>query len=507
MNATGGVSYEMLTDSANEQTVLAAAYASRMKRTELVRLLPTPDFFLTAEHSVGWELALELERRNLDFDPATAKRLVPHVDVQLLVELVEARPDVPANLDFHVRELMRDRVKATVLEGPLAALLEGFKDRRVPWDRLEAIAQQIASSMRQGEGEYRYVRDPRAVHRDVVSMLDRRFAGEAVYGYGIPALDMFESVEMAKLAGWYVEEGDTEIARMMPGTAPKQATVLTAISGTGKTTFIGSMVLGLARQRRRVLVCSWEVGSPLSLEFLTELSLVRTDPRFSRSRMMRGAGGLASWGELRPVFEKRMREIQRYVRFMDNPFYRRTTSGNGRRVDNERHIDIFGNAISESGASVVVADLWSRMLVNKKPDEEELALFRQQSQFAELGVHGIVVTQQKHKELMQRADKRPTADNIKGSGGYLEFADTAFGLHRPGMWKEIDDNRIEVYGFKQRGTNSRFAVSIPFDPHTGLLGDVGKTIPYDPVLVENEFGGDEFLGGGGSRPSGNRRKR
>lgn len=484
MSAEGGKTVEYFNDVGNELVVLGAALVDRATRKKLARTFSTPDYFLTPENARAWDLVLELERRGLDYDEATARRVSPDVDHRLLAELVEARPDVPPNLDFHVDELLWDRTKATALAGPLNGLLEALRDPKADRARIDALARQVPAVLARGGA--RLVRDARELQRDVLSMLDSRFAGRAVYPFGLDALDYFDSDEEAREAGFEVDEGEERVRRIVPGAAPAMITLISAMTKVGKTTFLGSLILGIARQRRRVLVASWEIGSKMSLEFLTELSLVMgsetedPDPRFSRSRMLRGA---VDWtDEMREKFSKRAKGIAKFVRFMDNPFYRRTST---KRATNEQHIDLFGAAIAESGAEVVVADLWSRMLTRKAPEDEETALFQQLAQVEELGVHLFMVTQQKHKEIMLRADKRPTAEGIKGSGAYAECATLMLGLHRPALFKKVEDNRIEVYCFDQRWAPGRWAVAVDFDPKTGVLGR-GKSIPYDPGFADDD---------------------
>ena len=859
MSADGGKTVEYFNDVQNELVVLGAALVDRAARKKLARTFSTPDYFLTPENARAWDLVLELERRGLDYDEATARRVSPDVDHRLLAELVEARPDAPANLDFHVAELLWDRTKATALAGPLNGLLEALRDPKADRARIDALARQVPAVLARGGA--RLVRDARELQRDVLSMLDSRFAGRAVYPFGLDALDYFDSDEEAREAGFEVDEGEERVRRIVPGAAPAMITLISAMTKVGKalsldtpiptpdgwttmgaiqvgdvvfdergercsvtgcsrvmrnhdcfevefadgskivadadhlwwtrtaaermaakartsagrakmrkwrgakqrrretsktmiamnegrglsvdgevrttrqiaeslvdprcpgsrprmnhtvdvagplvlpkrslpippyvlgawlgdgtsegggftcdlkdrqivdeisdegiviekrkqkhgwymygirarlrelgvlyrkhipevylrasipqrlallqglmdtdgyctkkgacnfdtmrwelldgvrellaslgiksnfsakqatidgrdvgtswrlefvtslrvfrlerkvarqrdpkigqttgrdkrrtivavrpvpsvpvrcirvdspsslylageqmipthnTTFLGSLILGIARQNRRVLVASWEIGSKMSLEFLTELSLVMgsekedPDPRFSRSRMLRGA---VDWtDEMREKFSKRAKGIAKYVVFMDNPFYRRTST---KRATNEQHIDLFGAAIAESGAEVVVADLWSRMLTRKSPEDEETALFQQLAQVEELGVHLFMVTQQKHKEILLRADKRPTAEGIKGSGAYAECATLMLGLHRPALFKKIEDNRIEVYCFDQRWAPGRWAVAVEFDPKTGVLGK-GKSIPYDPGFADDD---------------------
>lgn len=496
----GGKTIEVFTDAGNEQVVIAAAMVDRAQRTALVRMLPVADFFLTPEHAAIWNVMLELERRNLDWDAATAKRIDSEVDVQLLAELADARPEA-TNVEYHVEQMLWDRQKATALQGPINTLLELLRDKKADRDRIDAVARQVGATLR--GTSTRYVRDPRELTREVIANLRQRFtAGQAVYPYGLDGLDYFETHEAAREAGYAVHPNQARVRRCVPGTKPKQTTIITALSGSGKTTLIANLVLGIATQRRKVLIGSWEVNSALNLELIAVISLAKRDKRFTRTTLMEGIQTFDDQEEMFSLVHERVKQLQRYVRFMDNPFFKIASKG---KTSNDSHLDIFGQAISDSGCEVVIADIWNRMLADERPEAEQKALTRQQAIFEELNVHGVISVQQRLKDVEQRADKKPTREGIKGSSAYVEIADTILAPYRPAQWKQIEDNRLEIYGLKQRWSKWPWGVALDYDPHTGVLCGSGRSLLYDLPTGSGETG-ETFLdtgfaprGGGGAK--------
>lgn len=473
----GGTELKVYHDGINEQVVIGAALVDRATRARLLAAIP-PDTFLFPDHAAAWTGFRELERRGLDYDPATMAKLCPEVSVALLETIAAARPDAPPNLDAHVAWLFSDRRRATAIDGPLAALLEKIRDPRVELPALEAVARQLAESLG-GGGHRRFLRDGARLAEDQAAQIKRRRG--ATFPFGIDGLDYFENAESARLYGRYKPEAyapGTRFRRMVPGAFPGGMTVITAVSGGGKTTFTANLIVALARAKRRVLCAAWEPGTGIELELLASIvSGVR------RADLMNGQ---ASDDDVDRHAEA-MRKIARVVKFMDNPWLEE--GSRNKWTANADNMDLFSGYLSDSGCDVVVADVWNRMLDREDPSEEAKALWRQQAVFQKLGIHGILLHQMRFKDVELRADKRPTREGMKGSGAYVEVPDAVLGIHYPAMWKAVDPNRQEVVVLKQRYGVWPLGVEVDFDPATGRVSG-GRSIPYDqPTAVENDGGG------------------
>lgn len=457
--AANGQVVTIQADAVNEQVVLAAAVADKRVLTGLAPRLPA-DRFMVPEHRVFWSGLLELHRQRLDYDPATLQKLVGEkLDMNYVAALCDARPEVPPNLEYHVDALAWDHARLTAATGPVASLVQAMQNPREDPARVKALARQVSMAF-DGYQDRRFLRDSVELVRTQVDAIRSRMAGMALHPFGLPGLDM---------------DGEGA-ARMVPGAAPGKCTVITGVSGSGKSTITGRIILGLARQRRRVLVGAWEMGSGMTIELLACLSL-----GYSRTAMMTGQ---LTEEHLQEV-QRTMTAISRYVVFMENPFRREQRE----RRSNEQHLDMIQGYIADSGCDVFVADLWRRCLTDGDPEEEEFALYRQQAMLDDAKVHGILVQQQRLKDIETRPDKRPTREGIKGSSAWVEVADNIIGVHRPALWKNIDDNVLEVDVLKQRYGKWPIAIEFDWNADCGSL-DNGRTVPYEGGVATEAAGGE-----------------
>lgn len=458
---------EIPSDSVNEQIVISAALVNSESRNLLLSQVQ-PDDFLMDEHRATWQALLDMRRRGLAFDTAAFERIVDKTRVkpEYLRELMRLRPTAALNLGQHVEWLGWDRTKARGAAGPLSSLLAALQDPREDPDRVRALARHVASAFDGGQRS-RFVREPGSVVSAMMSEVRKRIEGHACQPYGIPGLDFYEDGKR----------------RLVPGAVPGKITLLTGLSGSGKSVTAVNMMLGLARQKLRVAYGAWEFDSPMTLELLAVFSL-----GWDRNDTMDPDGAAkvnrALTHERLVELEERAHTLSKWVTFIDNPFWKTV----GERAFNDRNLDLVQQLVSDTGCDVFVADLWHRCLADDSPAEETRALYRQQAMAAEMGVHVILVHQQRLKDLEGRQDKRPSREGIKGSGAYVEVADTMIGMHRPAQWKRVADDRIEAFILKQRYGPWPLGVELEWDPVRGAMWG-GRSIPYD-APGEESSGGD-----------------
>lgn len=455
-------------DPTNEAIVLAAALVSEGTCAKLLGLIPRPSTFQAGEHRAIWSGLRELAARKLRFDLATLQQIgVEEQHVRYAGQLIEMRPDVPPNLEHHVEALFWDERRSKATTGPVAALLDSLKNPREDPARVAQLANAVAEFFRGGVGGAPFLEDSDELANRQATEIERRCLGQAVYPFGIHGLDNFIDDTL-----------DVPKRRLIPGAAPSMVTIVTALSGAGKSLLIAHMVLGLARQERRVLFAPWEPGTGMSLELLALLSL-----GYSRTEFM---SGLAT-AEQREIHRERMRAIGEYVKFFPNPFWRETND----KPSNARNLDLIQQHIVASGCDVFAADLFERCMVDDSPSEEKRALFRIQAMTDKLGIHSILAAQQRGKDVEMRPDKRPTREGVKGSGAWTEIADNMIGVHRPALWKSVPDNTLETIVLKQRYGVWPLAVEFDFDPTLGSIAG-GRPVKYD-MLAGDADEGTDFL--------------
>lgn len=460
-------------DPVNEQVLLVAATVPELRDRVLERV--APDDFLVKEHVVLWAGLKELARRKLDYSPDTLRQVTGGAaDASYLVELCAAREGVvPTNLDHHVRALEWDRVRANVVTGPLTELLRSLREVGAPRDVIQAQALAVSEALQRGATSG-LIRESAALTAATMALLRER-KEQACYPYGLDGLD---------------REDGGERWRMLPGCAPGKVTVITGTPGSGKSTLAARVVLAQVAAGRRVLFGAWEMGSESTLELLAAMNL-------GMSRYAVTAGLLSR--ERERELEQECDRLQASGLIMMEP-PGTTRAGNhiarGDRAGNERALDQLHGVIVETGADVAVFDLWKRVLRNIEPNEEEQALIRQQDICKVTRCHGVLLQQQRYKDIEQRPDKRPTREGIKGSGAYVEIADTIIGVHRPALWKSCDDVVLELDVLKQRWGKWPLAVEFTWDAEYGAISG-GASIAYDAPDLDSGSGNmDAFMAAG-----------
>lgn len=455
-------------DPVNEQVVLAAMMVADPETCDRLLSRAPVDSFYSKSHKQVRAVIGEARRKGLrEMDPATLGRLDPEVDIRVLERLPELRPDVPDNINFHVDTLMWDWRRAQATQGPVQSLLESLQNPNEEPERVRSIARQVAAAFEGDHGQARFLRDPEQVISEAMTSLRRRAAGEAFYPFGIQDLDF--------------DEGGGR--RCRPGAMPGLTTILTGMSGSGKTTFAAHMILGLYHQNRKVLVGAWEVRAPMTLELLATLEL-----GWSRSRTLDGKsntvqtdndGYAALTEEELEAIEREMRNISRYVRFVENPFTRGSVRGGDRR-SNDDYLDILEDHIEASGAEVVLLDLFDRVLCDRRPDDEQEAIWRVLEMANKLQVHNVLVHQQLVKGDQVRADKKPSLAGLKGSSAYVDAGAIILAPHIPARFKAMTDDRFELYGLKLRYAPP-FAIEFEWEPDTGQIAN-GRTFDANDTL-------------------------
>jgi replicative DNA helicase len=434
-------------DPINEQALIAAAMADPEVRAKLVKVLPADGFYAKG-HAALWAAVVELERRKLACDPAALKQVAPDVDLAYARTLAASRPS-KANLAFHVECFLWDRVRVEAVKGPISALLDALSDPSSDQEKVRALGAAVGRAFA-GRAGLRYLRDGEQVQAEAERRVRRRMEGIAVYPYGIEGLDAYEDGR----------------PRMVPAMEPGQVTLVMGLSGAGKTTVTNQIVLAQVRRERKVLHGAWEQDAEANLE-----SLAAFDLGLDRERLRTGKISPAEFEALREA----MGEIRQFVRFFDLPF---DQEHGGKRVLNSTNLDVVHAHVEGAGCDVCVFDLWKRSLTETDPNDEERALWRQLAIAKATRTHHVLVHHLRGKDVEQRQDKRPTREAIKGSGAWVDVPDTIIGVHRPALWKNVPDDKLELFVLKQRYGKWPLAVEFDHDPATGIISG-GRTIEYE----------------------------
>jgi replicative DNA helicase len=447
-------------DIVNEQILIAAVLVDSDARTELTAKL-NPELFVEPAHFAVWAAMRKMRQQGVEFSVATLHQACAgQIELEYLERLQQSYPEPPASLGHHSALLRWDAIRAGAVRGPVADLLKALRDSLAPREKIRSIARQISGAFDQIT-DRQFMLDPMVLARSHFEEMRCR----TVWPYGIEGLDKYES-------------GDH---RLIPGAAPGKITLITGVSGAAKSVIAAMITLAQARMRKRVLYGAWEMGSGPTLELLALMSL-------GLSRYVVSTGKLDA--EQLLDFKIRMEQIGTYVRFFDAPFVDQFS----KRYTNDESIDEIHQKVADSGAEIVVLDLCERAIPDGNPDSERRALFRIQQIFKETRSHGLLVCQQKLKEIENRSDKRPTRSTILGSQAWVDIADTILGLHRPGQWKPIGDDTLQIFVLKQRFGRWPLAIEGDWNGDACSLSNC-HSIEYEAIGSAGGFA-EEFLGGG-----------
>lgn len=464
-------------DSVNEMVLIAAVIVDEGARERYLRTIPAEHMFGTG-HAHIWKTLKLLYSKGLHYDPATLRQLGgAELDVQYVEGLISQRPIVPPNLEHHVEMLKWDAARISTAQGAVTSFLEMLRDPRTEPQALRSAAKRIEAGL--AVGQNRSLRNPVQLADEQTAIIAARRDGIATYGFGIPGLDLYGPGETG------VDENNNTVdlegcPRLVPGTAPGHVTCVTGVSGSGKTTATANGVRGMWKAGRRITYGAYEQGSGMTLELLALQEL-----GFPRSKFMTGR---FTDGELSQV-SKMMHEMGERIVFDEIPYEGFTTR---ERNPNARALDRIAQSIIDSRCDVYVADLFRRSLKEMDPDDEERALMAVQQMAKQLHVHMVLVQQQNSKQVLATKTKFPRLDTIKGSGIWVEVPDLILAWHRPALWKNVPNDIINSFIFKQRHGDAPMMLEHGWDSQYGLVTG-GKSVEMRFNDQESE-GLDAFWG-------------
>lgn len=422
-------------DVVNEQALILAALADKGAREQLADRL-SPDLFSGDRHGLIWNAVVEMRRQGLDYSPEVVQRLTGSEEAALYCErLVGDRRGPPANLRHHVDLLYWDRGRVEAARGPLPLLLKAFQDPTKPPEQVRKLADDFAAALAQRGAFRRYIRDPEALAAEAEAFHGMRVP------YGIDGLDDYEN-------------GDP---RIVLGASPGKITVVTALSGSGKSQFCRALALGQAAMGRRVAYGAWEMGSGTMLALMACSTL-----GLDRTALVAGTFS----PEEKRLHRDEIHRLKSLVRFFDRPMAR------GERRDNDAVLDDVHGMLLDFGCDVVIFDLWHRGFRFRYPEEEADALDRMQAIADATGVHCVLAAQQRLKDIENRTEPKPTREGNKGSAAWVECADTMFGVHLPHLWKPVPPTIMEILVLKQRYGKWPLAVEADYEETTGNFSNV-----------------------------------
>lgn len=446
---------EVAVDQASQAQALAFALEDEEARRLLVALGVDEDAFTIKEYATLWTDVIEPAfEKGLTLDRTT---VAAYVDDANLVELAEdiRRHKPPRENLLDVVDRLRWGSAIVAASEAVPEFAELLRKRSRPEDVIIA-ARVITEALEGGRPvRSRHAKDQKFVDDQIERMKLRKVQGR--HPFGIPGFDVDESIE---------DETDRKRYRTTIGTAPGKTTVVTALSGNGKSTFVANLLLAQALVfEKKVLFGAWEDDAGEVLELAAAIH-----ERIDLTSLV--MGNLSDDEERR--LSETMRLLAERVEFIENPLAR----ARKKREPNDVVLADIHTRILESGAKIAFFDLWAKAFAFNNESEEREALDRQQTIAKETGCHCVLVQQQNLKKVEAREDKRPTREAVFGAAQWVAIADTLVGVYRPDLYKNVPGGTIELPIMKQRRGRWPIGVEADFDAEYGRIYGC-RTVPYD----------------------------
>lgn len=452
---------DIVFDITGEQTILSAALASAHIRRVVARKFPTDNPFGNPENAKLWDVLVRLEADDVESDTASIGAIASRKVADYAEAIREENLVIPANIDWHLDRLAWGRLRQRAVQGPIGALLVAIKDPDAEKQKVTAALRELCEIFRESDRTAFF--DIEEVIVKQLNAMKRRRDGCAIYPFGFKGLD----------------EDDKGAPRIIPGLAPGKITVLTGVSGSGKSTFAAAVVLNALKKGRKVLWGAWEMSPGTSLELIATMSL-------EYNRRLIAAGQFDKDAHIK--LNSEMRRLSTHLQFLRIPELAPGEAKSWKKSNRDR-VDRIVERVEASNCDLFVADLLRKGFVTYDPEEEELALNHMQARVDKGKAHHMYLQQQRLKDVEQRRDKRPTREGIKGSSAWVEVADTILGAHRDSLWKDIDDSTFEVDILKQRFGKWPVAVQFDWNGDYGTFKN-GREIPYRISLDEGSGNGE-----------------
>lgn len=441
-------------DLVNEQIMIAAVLVDEKLRGRLTVSI-SPDLFVDGDHGLIWSAIRKMKSKGVEFSiPTLHSMLEGRVKVEYLHGLVRSYPKPPVTIEHHIENLKWDHVRAQAIQGPLGDLIRELRNPSTAPTKIRALAKKATKAFDVRTDRQFMMNPSRLADEHLIALKRRQSMG--VYPFGLGEFDT---------------DSDTGNHRVVPGAAPGKTTLVTGVSGSGKSTMAALIALEQARSGRKVLYGAWEMGPGPTIELLAQISLYQQGhTQFTRYRV---ATGELEDDDLETLRD-RMEVIGEHVRFFNAPF----GADPSKRYGNDEALDVIHQQMADSACDVVIFDLWERMIPDGRPDHERRALTRQQQIAIETDMHQILVCQQRLKEVEKQRDKRPTRDSILGSSAWVDIADTIIGVNRPRNWDTHAPETIELLCLKQRFGPWPWIIEFDYDPDSVTISK-GREIEYE----------------------------
>jgi replicative DNA helicase len=424
-------------DVENEQRILAAMMRDRIILREMSLGLDS-NAFIGERHKTIFRTLRDIEMQGLDFDLEAFSQIGRkrnYGGLEYLRKILKGYPDIPKNIDFHVKQLRTDSIKYGLRVGGIQELVDLTEDPTADLDRISDLVSEINRAISSRiEGE---VKSGNELREYYLSDFNNRIKKSSFVPTGLSWLD----------------------EKLTEGLARQKMSIWTARPSIGKTTVAANIAYRLAvKNGKRVLYIPIEPGTISILDCMVSLTtgihlnnIIKNPDELSAKKIKKIQDGIYSITE-----NENLLFWMKSLRFEQLPALIR------------RH-----------KTDVVIYDLWQQMLPDTEQHTIEKYLLRTRLLGVDEDVHQMLLHQTK-RDVDFRKNKRPTRADLKGSGGYEENADLIIGLYRGKYYDKTLEEDIMEFGIPKQRRGSAFDVCYyDFDGGYGTIGDERRD--YDGI--------------------------
>lgn len=475
------LSKEIIYDTKSEQIIIGLMLVDVECRKQLVTSLRPEDFVSDRHKRIFIGLRVITEQNLTVSDPVliqTIQGSYGGIDyIRKLREVIgDKRVSIVENLHFHLKRLRYSTAKYELKAIDIPRLLNYIDDESVEPDELKREIRSLS--------KYNEILTGKTYSETGISAIeDYRIRKHNSVGFRSTGFDALDN-------GINGDELSLTV-----GVAPGTVGIISARPSVGKTIVGTQLARRINNAGYSVNYCCWEmkpesIKDILACQWINEKRFQGEDyPNVSLKRIVQGEYNdhYAVLDALESIFGSNTFHL------MDNPTYDRHIYDKANRNIysvrdiNDIRMDVLEEEISNVKADVWVFDLWERLLASTNAADIAIALSRMQW-MANHYKKCFIILQQINREYSKSFNKSkmitaPKMEDIKNSGAFEEVADWILTLHRPGLYRDIPDNTIEMYCRKQRLGPWPWAVSYNYNGAYSSIYGKGVRIP---VHVDDE---------------------
>lgn len=425
-------------DPTSEQVVVSAMLRDEETLKRLVRGISSDDVYAD-RHRIILSVLKELDRKGLKFDIPTFARVSASMDYadrdwggdSYLDDLVDVFPD-GANLDWHLEQMRTD-----------ARLRSAADD----------VAEDLIAEMRRpGADPARAL----PLARELIGRISAATSGAEAGGVstGEVAGARYKAVLAERAAGRsdHVPFGLKELDDVLTwGASPGKVTVVAARPSNGKSSLGYNLAkwwidrqVRSAQDPRPLLFLPLEMGNQSAQD-----ALVARTAGIPVDKIIRGFDKLD--------FEVQMEAVAAIDRYVGSPWisWFDEPGASIERIEEVLAASMEPDPNGKDGEmrsryGLVIWDLFDKSL----PDLDQATISKSLNQAQKLAreyrTH-LALLAQIRRGVEKRGDKRPTREDLKGSGGWEEVADQIIGIHRERVYDpDMEEDDFEIGILKQR---------------------------------------------------------